>query len=304
MEENNVELFDYLRVIWKRKILIIVMILVCTGIGAGVGVKNLRSEQKLSVTYQAEVAVKIGHKVKMTLTEAHLITMEKPELLAQRILIDYREKIKNSSKYHLHVEPVGMLPMLKLTMKGSDEGVERVLRELVEMLVEEHRQKAGFSYNAYKNFIKKLEEDAKMIQNNISVIETSIIKMRNKESVIMKHMDTSEKETEKGENLVDLSIVWNMLYLKTIDKEIDLSTSRQDLRNIQWHLLAHRTTIGDIEDYYTKMIGKIENTTILQQKRSTHKILIIAVVAGLILSLFTSFFIEYIEESMLRRKGK
>ena len=38
MEEDTVELFDYFRVIWKRKILIIVITLVCTGIGVGVGV--------------------------------------------------------------------------------------------------------------------------------------------------------------------------------------------------------------------------------------------------------------------------
>ena len=44
MEENTVDLFDYIRVIWKRKILIIVVTLVCLGVGVGVGVKNSRSK--------------------------------------------------------------------------------------------------------------------------------------------------------------------------------------------------------------------------------------------------------------------
>jgi len=64
MEEDTVELFDYLRVIWKRKILIIVVILVCLGIGVGVGVKNSTSKSPVTL-YHAEEVVKIGKKLNL-----------------------------------------------------------------------------------------------------------------------------------------------------------------------------------------------------------------------------------------------
>jgi capsular polysaccharide biosynthesis protein len=60
MEGNNVELFDYLRVIWKRKILIIVMTLVSIVV---VVVGVMYSRTKLPVTYKAVAVVKIGQKV-------------------------------------------------------------------------------------------------------------------------------------------------------------------------------------------------------------------------------------------------
>ena len=55
-QEDTVELIDYLRVIWKRKILIIVGTLVCIVAG---GVMTLR----LPVTYHAEVLMRIGKTV-------------------------------------------------------------------------------------------------------------------------------------------------------------------------------------------------------------------------------------------------
>ncbi len=53
MEEDTIELVDYLRVIWKRKGLIIVGTLVCMVAG---GVVNLR----LPEIYRAEALISIG----------------------------------------------------------------------------------------------------------------------------------------------------------------------------------------------------------------------------------------------------
>ena len=109
---------------------------------------------------------------------------------------------------------------------------------------------------------------------------------------------------EPDKQIMERSVIWNILYLKTIDKEIDLSKSRQRLRDIQWQLLVYRTTIGRVEDYSTKMVGKIKSISIEKKVRSNSTIIVMAGFAGLILSLFIAFLWEYIEESKSRRKGK
>ena len=55
----------------------------------------------------------------------------------------------------------------------------------------------------------------------------------------------------------------------------------------------------------TELIGRVKSTTIESKEgRSLTSIMAVAGVAGLIMSLFIAFFIEYIEESKSRRKGK
>ena len=302
MEENTAELLDYFSVIWKRKILIIVVILVCTGVGVGVGVKNSMSKQ-LPASYSSTVSVKIGKKVSINLTSASLTPVVSPGFLEKTINLTYGEKVREAG-YYLEAAEIAEISMIILSMKGPDKGVEIVLKEVVDMLIEEHRRKAKDNDLAYANFIQKLEVDARMIQRNITVMETIMIKMKNKEEKYLEYMDKNMEEAMPDKQIMDRSVIWNMLYLKTIDKEIDLNNSRQRLRDIQWQLLVHRTTIGSIDDYSTKMVGKMKSTVTKKKATSNINAITIAGVAGLILSLFIAFFWEYIEESKSRRKGK
>jgi len=98
----------------------------------------------------------------------------------------------------------------------------------------------------------------------------------------------------------------NMLYLKTIDKERELSSSRSELRSIQMRLTLQQITLGNLEEYKTEKVGGIKFFTEeleKDEKRTTTRI-IEAGVVGLIMSLFIAFFMEYIGESKSRRKGK
>jgi len=305
MEENPVELFDYFRVIWKRKILIIVLILVCIGIGVGVEVMNSKSKPPPVTSYIATAVVKIGQKVSLGINTIGLAPMELPEILEESIPLQYGGKVKENSGYHLDVKRIGATSMIRLTLKGSDIGVERVLKETVDMLVDKHRKKAKTSAAAYTSFIIKLEADARMVQENIAVIEASTIQMKTKEKMFIEHVDVTEEKIIEEKDVGDLSVIWNMLYLKTIDKQIDLSESRKELRNIQWQLLMHRTTIGNPEKLNTELIGEIKQSTIVEQKvKSAITTITVAGVAGLIMSLFIVFFMEYIEESKSRLMRK
>ena len=304
MEENTAELFDYLRVIWKRKILIIVVTLVCMGVGVGVKARKFWTKLPPATSYHTTVVVKVGQKLQLTFSNAVLLPVELPGSLVETIVIRFGDKAKEAG-YLFEVKRLGEINMLKLIMKGPDSGVEKVLKEIVDKLIEEHSIMQKNSAIPYVNYIKKLEADAKMIQENIAIIESTIITMKSKEKQSMEYMKSKEGYGDKPDKFSeDRSVIWNMLYLKTIDKEIDLSRSRQNLRDIQWQLLVHRTTIGGIEDSSTKIYGKMKTTVVKPKEKSTANIFILAVIAGLIISIFIAFFIEYIEESKLKEKRK
>ena len=301
MEGNNVELFDYLRVIWKRKILIIVMTLV--GIVVVVGVMYSRTE--LPVTYKSVAVVKIGQKVVL----AHqsgisypVAYIENPGNLTATIpFLRYGMKAKEIPGYHLYSKQIGELSMLELILEGPDKGVEGVLKEIIDMMIDDHRIQTKASIVAYTNFIRKMEEDAKIYEANIALIHASLKEVKRREGRHLEQMVVNNAETKEGQ-----TAFLNMLYLKTIDQEMELRELQGKLREIQYQHVTHQTTIGNIGKYKTEMIGKIKSTTVKPKKTRKKAIATIAVggVTGLIMSLCIAFFMEYIEEAKARRKGK
>ncbi len=308
MGENTVDLIDYISVVWKRKLLIIVVVLVCIGIGVGVVVKHSMVEPP-PVAYLADAVIKVGKKVVLTPTlniaSSTTAYVESPEDLKDTIPHRYGLNIDKTVGYQLEVEQIGKLSMLRLILKGPDKGVEKVLGGIIDMLITEHRAIAKASIASYTNFIQKLEADAKMFQENITIIDASIKEIKRREGMYLENMAAAESETGAGKDVGNRSAFLNMLYLKTLDKERDLSSNRANLRNTQWQLILYKSTIGSLGEFDTEMLGKVKTTTIKQMKRKSPMTTIaIAGVAGLIMSLFIAFFIEYIEELRLRRKGK
>jgi len=305
MEENTVEMFDYLRVIWKRKILIIVMTLVCIGVGGAVVV--IDSSPKPPVTYHADAVLKIGKKVKLVptsgISSSVVEYIENPGTLAETIPLLYASEVNVASGYHLDVQKVGSLGMIKLILKGPDKGLARILKKLVDLLIDEHRRKAKDSVESYKDFMRETEAAAEMLKKDMSAIANSIKQMKRKEGEYLVSIE-SAATVEKGDRTGgDRSAFLNMLYLKTIDRERDLNNSRTALRNIQWQLSSHQITLGNLEEYKTEMVGEITSAAIktVEMKKSTKETIMLAGIAGLIMSTLIAFFKEYLEESKSKR---
>ena len=308
MEEDPVELFDYVSVIWKRKILIIVVTLVGLGVGVGVGVKNSMSKS-LPVEYLADVVIRVGKKVVLTPTlniaSSTSAYIEDPEDLMHTITHRYGLNVSGASAYHLEAKLIGKCATLRLTLKGPDIGVEGVLRGIVDMLIDEHSGISKASIASYANFMRKLEADAEMFQENITTIDASIKEIKRREGMYLENMAAAEPEAGIEKGVGNESAFLNMLYLKTIDKEKDLSSNRVNLRNTQWQLILYKTTIGSLVEFDTKMLGEVKSAVIEPKKvGSPIYTITVAGVVGLMMSLFIVFLTEYIEESKLRRKGK
>jgi len=303
MEENTVEVFDYLRVVWKRKILAIVVILV--SIVAGV-VMSLTS--KLPVIYRAEVVIKIGKKVSVGSNVLSAIDyIIEPAMLAQMIPIKYDFKLNEGPGYHLDVEQIGTLAVIRLIVKGPDKEAGRVLNEIADMLIDDHSRQVKDSVGACNVIMKKLEADAKMIQEDIAAGKVSIKEMKGKQDEYLVKLESSVASTEKEADGGDRSAFLNMLYLRvlfrTTDKEGEINSLRETLRQVQTQLIMHKMTLDSLGEHKSVRLSDVKSTAVKQKKKSTQYI-IIAGVAGLMMSLFIAFFLEYIEESKSRRKGK
>ena len=307
MEEDTIDLIDYCRVVWKRKILIIVVTLVCTVAAAVVAI--VASVQEPLVTYRADAVVKIGKKVKLVpsggIASSVVEYIENPGVLAKTIPLNCGIIAEKGTGYHLSAERISNLAMIKLNMKGPDRGVERVLKEVVDMLIDEHSIMVKDSVFVYRNFMKVMEADAEMLKKDIFVIDKSIKEMKRKEGEYLVSIETNAAVKSEDRTGGDRSAFLNMLYLKTIDRERDLSNSRSALRKIQQQLSIHRITLGNLEEYKTKLVGEVKSAALKpDEAKSSKQKIMLAGIASLIMALFIAFIVEYIEESKLRRKGK
>jgi hypothetical protein len=310
MEENPVELFDYLSVIWKRKILIIVVTLVGIGVGAGIGVVEVKKTgKKPVVTYCAEGMVKIGKRAKIDPTSGKSSSIvsyiESPEELVNTFPLEYDVKIRETPEYKLGIKQVGELAMIKLTMKGPDREVKGVLKELIDMLIEDHRDKARDSVIAYKNYVKKMQIDAEKLKKEIFVMDAEVSEKRRKiEEQLMAEIEGDESKREQNKQ----NTLLKMLYFNTVENlhEKELAISRRNLRMIQMKFTMQQITLGNLEEYKTEMVGEIRSTVTKQKEmvKSIKQKIMVAGVASLIMSLFIVFLVEYLVETKSKRKGK
>jgi hypothetical protein len=201
-------------------------------------------------------------------------------------------------------------------MEGTDNGVERVLKKVIDTLIDEHTSKAQDSVVVYRDFMTKMEKDVDKIQREIAATEISIMEMKARirkvkgaEGDYLLDMPPSTGEENAEDSFLrggGQSAFLNLLYLKTIEKESVLTNSRVNLRKTQWDHYQNKITLGNLEEYKTELIGKIMTSATKQntKQNSRRDNMKIAAVAGFIISLFITFFWEYIVESKSRRKGK
>jgi capsular polysaccharide biosynthesis protein len=108
-------------------------------------------------------------------------------------------------------------------------------------------------------------------------------------------------EIREAEGLEGKYNLLNILYLRVLDREESLNRNQEVLESNRQRLMLYKMYIESLEGNNTTLIGEIRSTAVKPKKINTT---VIAGIAGLIMALFIAFFMEYIEESKLRRKGK
>ena len=156
MEENEKVLFDYLYIIWKRKVFIIVVTLV--GIVIGV-VMSLR----LVETYRAEAVVRIGQGVTTTIPTL----LDEPKNLATTIPIEYAREI--GTGYSVRVEEYKGTPLVKVIVEGSEVSkAGEYLKKILEKLVKDHRKLTEQRIESYRVLAKGIGEYIEVVGNQMT----------------------------------------------------------------------------------------------------------------------------------------
>ncbi len=280
MEEDGISLIDCLRVIWKRKILIIVGTLV--GIVAGVTV-SLR----LPATYRAEVLMRIGKTVDMgPITSPSFALLDTIVNLVKTIPNEYALEDEGALEYDLNAEMVKGTSLIKIVLEGPDERKTKELHgKVVEKLTVDHLRKIESSIRFYKVLIGKLEADIKEIQND-----------RDRDALEFEEMN-KEMNVEVDINEADpftLMMIQNRsiaIQNRSIAIQNNLKQSRVNIRSIRDDIFLYQLTINTIEENKTRRVGGVVEICVKPKKIRN---IMLAGVGGLMMSLFLAFFIEYL----------
>ncbi len=271
MKEYPIDLVDCLRVIWKRKILIIVGTLVCLVAG---GVVNLR----LPEIYRAEALISIGKTVnsRSVSLSPSFARFDTPKNLAKSIPAEYGLNKEEALKYPLEVEVFRDPSMIKVIMDGPERRkAEELLKGVVNKLIDDHLRRVESSVQPYRVYIGELETDIKMIQKDIAQSEAELKKMN----------------IEKTDPVAVVMVKNNLWQMRT------------NLRDMKQNLLRYLSVADRLSEYKTRVIGgvKAEKTPVKPKKKLN---VIIGGFVGLTMSLFLAFFMEYLGKVREREKKK
>ena len=312
MEKDIMDLSDYLRMIMKRKILIIVGTLICT---VAAVVINLRTPER----YRAKALIKIGKKIDAEITlPPNYSKVDSPPSVRKYISAMY-ELNEESFKYDLRVEKVDG-NQVGASVEGADMGrAKEILEGIVNRLSDDHFRKTKDSFQRHKTHYKRQKESMKPA---IEALKEDLKEIQDEKAFIEKEVAFIEKEVEKLQTVKaklnframvkQISVIENLRIhmVSLVEKKWSWSKKvKKKKRELLQKISAYESfenaenEFSDFErldKYKTGVIGgiRVEKAT----ARAKNKLFVLAaVVVGSTISSILVFFIECIRE---RGEGK
>jgi capsular polysaccharide biosynthesis protein len=296
MEEGSVELIDYLRVIWKRKVLIIAGTLLCVAVGVAVSIR-------LPETYRAEILIRIGKTVNTVSFFSSSPSLPSFSLidtvgnLATSIPVEYA--LEEDLGDGLNVEVVNGTFMIKIRLEGLEErSTNEHLKKLADKFTSDQFKITERNIRHYKILIGVLESDIKEIQNDLV---QGPLELENKINMLI------STEEDAGVDIISesdpvalmmiqnrsLSLLNNILKMKESVRNNRME-SRIKIRSIREIISQYQLTIDTLMANRTRQVGEMESITI---KPSRKRNIFLTGAVGLIMFLFLAFFMEFLGKS-------
>jgi len=318
--EDEIELMDLLIVLWRRKWLIIIGTLVCA-ITAGIVAFNMPK------IYEVSSSIEIG-KIDSGFVEENSVISRKiksissREKIAQELSIpieeiggeDFLKISSESSKNFLIIttkietdKPDQGIKILKMVnqdiLKDHQEKIEEAKKELADRItlnqnkikdtetqIESLRKELSDKIAINENLIKIKEEKRKTLENQLSDIQKEIVTLQQIRETI------SKGEIEK------VDVVGMVAYFNDFQVRLNslYYTQSQIVDQIPSQIQSYKEEIATLEG---KLV-KIKETKIIDSPHSSYypvkpqkkKILAIAGIAGLLISVLLAFFLNYVEK--------
>ena len=261
MGGDNIEMIDYLRVIWKRKLLIIIV----TMVGVVVGIVNV---SRVPEMYRANILLRMGKRMAIDPSGSFtLITFDSPATIVSILQSKSYFPEGLSIVPTLDAVPVAGTDLIKITLTGVEREVLERINVAVKKFCDDHSQKTKESLQPYYVAVDQKRRSLRDLSERVSRLE---IKLNEFES----------------DEIVNVSAV--------VSIEKDLWESKSRLGRLQIELMFSDVFIANEKEYLTSIIGSMKISNIPSNKeRGIMK----AGTLSLVLSILLAFLVTYIEKA-------
>lgn len=332
--ENEIELMDYLNILWKRKWLIIIPTFLCVIATAVISfllppkweIDALIQPSKFSVETrggQFEEVVAINPKQIVAQINQALFD----HLIADELNMDIKKlpKLKAENPKNTNLVLVSLeekdIKKAKLILHSLFNHLKRELDEKVDM------EKKWIDYQLKSNEIEKLsiEEEIKAYKNKLNIvkqrkheIEREMSDIRNKIRILDKERLPSLKEEKirESESLAILvystASLQSLIYHNTLNEL--LSSKKNEEESINFEIEDKKKEIEQLEneiDNLNEKKGRIDYARLIKEPTSSTSPVspkkkfnvLTAGILGLMIFTLLAFFLEYIKQHKAKRKG-
>jgi hypothetical protein len=162
MKNDTLEFVDYVKIIWKQKVIVVVVTFIC--VIAGV-VAVIRKPEILD-KYRAVATIQVG---KVANPNGGLRPVDSTLNLAVYIPKVYGNDV---SLYSLKAEHVERTNIIRVINVGPDsEGTRKHLDEVVNSIIHEHKMIIDGSFQPFIAFLETQRSDILVLQNEIASLE-------------------------------------------------------------------------------------------------------------------------------------
>lgn len=326
MVQENTELIDYLGVIWKWKLLIILITVVCA-VTSGV------VSFVLPKVYQSSAIVEVGRVPRHRGTAQEQIEpIEDIESVSEvvesdEMLSKIKEKFNlrttlGGIRARLDVEPILgkyigsrlQARLIKITFEDQNPQLTvDVLNTLSDSLIDQHLKE-------YQASIKSLDQEIANSQEKIKIISHEIDLQNSYQKVVDEQIKVAEKaiaETKKELSQLSLKNIspLEVLFLRSTlrDQEERIADFHRELKNIELSITERQEDVQDLRDkivYLEHMRAVSENTKVRDKPikpdtpiRPRKKLnAIIGGVIGFVAAIILAFFFEYLQTVRVRKR--
>jgi capsular polysaccharide biosynthesis protein len=326
MVQENTELIDYLGVIWKWKLLIILIAVVCA-VTSGV------VSFVLPKIYQSSAILEVGRVPRHRGTAQEQIEpIEDIESVSEvvesdEMLSKIKEKFNlrttlGGIRARLDVEPILgkyigsrlQARLIKITFEDQNPQLTvDVLNTLSDSLIKQHLQE-------YQASIKSLDQEIANSQEKIKIISHEIDLQNSYQKVVDEQIKVAEKAiAETKKELFQLSLKnispLEVLFLRSTlrDQEGRIAGFHRELKDVELSIKERQEDVQDLRDkivYLEHMRAVSENTKVRDKPikpdtpiRPRKKLnAIIGGVIGFVAAIILAFFFEYLQTVRVRKR--
>jgi len=299
-EDEEIELMDYLVVLWKRKWLIMVGTFICL-VTAGIVAFNMTK------IYEVSTSINVGR------IEGRFV--EEGSIISERVKsISLRKEI--AQKLSLPLEGISGEDFFKVSTKGNKDTLTVEIKRGTAKPDQAIKILEIVDENLLQRHQSKIEKARKTLLDKIVINEDRIEVKRETQKILKKQLADIEREIKVLEQVRDsiikrkikeVDVVGMVAYFNDLQARLNsaYSTRFRIIDQIPSEILSYRTNIATLQG----QLNEMRDTEVINPPHSSYypvkpqkkRILAIAAVLGFIVCVFLAFFLEYTERYRERK---